>query len=173
MQSSNVANGEIALFLFSSFFSPLYCCLVEIKKLKSLVLGLESFSFGLGLGLDILFSSAALRTLYYTPVIITRQFCNLIATNIYLRCRTALEEAKELQKLRKRPNGVSIEDLATIKTKQKEMSIEVVYDQLSIYARCVIITGTPKFHGQNLVNMRFICTKISGPRHEIMLCEVL
>jgi len=27
--------------------------------------------------------------------------------------------------------------------------------------------------GQNLVNMRFICTKIYGPRHEIMLCEVL
>lgn len=38
--------------------------------------------------------------------------------------KTALEEAKELQKLRKRPNGVSIEDLATIKTKQKELSVE-------------------------------------------------
>jgi len=32
MQSSNVADGEIALFLFSSFFSPLHCRLVEIKK---------------------------------------------------------------------------------------------------------------------------------------------
>jgi len=28
-----------------------------------------------------------------------------------------------------------------------------------IYMRCVIITGTPNFQGQNLVNMRFICTK--------------
>lgn len=36
----------------------------------------------------------------------------------------ALEETKELQKLRKRPNGVSVEDLATIKTKQKEESVE-------------------------------------------------
>jgi len=27
--------------------------------------------------------------------------------------------------------------------------------------------------GQNLVNMRFVCTKNSGPRHEIMLSEVL
>jgi len=27
--------------------------------------------------------------------------------------------------------------------------------------------------GQNFVNMRFIFTKISGPRHEIMLREVL
>jgi len=26
--------------------------------------------------------------------------------------------------------------------------------------------------GQNLVNMRFTCTKITGPRHEIMLREV-
>jgi len=31
----------------------------------------------------------------------------------------------------------------------------------------------PNFQGQNLVNMRFICTKISWPRHEIMLREVL
>ncbi|ESN92068.1 hypothetical protein HELRODRAFT_186177 [Helobdella robusta] len=31
-----------------------------------------------------------------------------------------LEETKELQKLRKKPNGVSIEDLATIKTETKE-----------------------------------------------------
>lgn len=38
--------------------------------------------------------------------------------------KTALEETKELQKLRKRPKGVSIEDLATIKTKQKEQSVE-------------------------------------------------
>ena len=43
----------------------------------------------------------------------------------------------------------------------------------STYTRCVIITGTPNFQGQNLVNMRFNCTKISGPRHEIMLREVL
>jgi len=27
--------------------------------------------------------------------------------------------------------------------------------------------------GQNLVNMQLICTKISGPRHEIMVREVL
>ena len=39
--------------------------------------------------------------------------------------------------------------------------------------RCVIITGTPNFQEQNLVNVRFICTKISRPRHEIMLGEVL
>ena len=39
--------------------------------------------------------------------------------------------------------------------------------------RCVIITGTSNFQGQNLVNMRFIRTEISGPRHEIMLREVL
>jgi len=42
-------------------------------------------------------------------------------------CRMALEETKELQRLRKRPNGVSVEDLATIKTKQKEESVEVIY----------------------------------------------
>jgi len=41
------------------------------------------------------------------------------------------------------------------------------------YTRCVIITVTLNFQGQNLVNMQFICTKISGPRHEIMLREVL
>jgi len=41
------------------------------------------------------------------------------------------------------------------------------------YTRCVIITGTPNFQGQNLVNAWFICTKISWPRHEIMLREVL
>jgi len=29
--------------------------------------------------------------------------------------------------------------------------------------RCVIITGTPNFRRQNLVNMRFICTKIFRP----------
>jgi len=39
--------------------------------------------------------------------------------------------------------------------------------------RCVIITGTTNFRGQNLVNMGFICTKISGPRHEILLHEML
>ena len=39
----------------------------------------------------------------------------------------ALEEAKELQKLRKRPYGVNVEDLATMKTKQKEQSVEVVH----------------------------------------------
>jgi len=39
--------------------------------------------------------------------------------------------------------------------------------------RCVIIIRTPNFEGQTLVNMRFICTKISGPRHEVMLREVL
>ena len=38
---------------------------------------------------------------------------------------------------------------------------------------CVIITGTPNFQGQYLVNMWFICTKISWPRHEIRLREVL
>ena len=43
----------------------------------------------------------------------------------------------------------------------------------STYTRCVIITGTPNIQGQNLVNMRFICIKISEPRHEIMLREVL
>jgi len=37
--------------------------------------------------------------------------------------------------------------------------------------RCV--SGTPNFEGQTLVNMRFICTKISRPRHEVMLREVL
>ena len=47
-------------------------------------------------------------------------------------CRTALEETKELQRLRKRPNGVSVEDLATIKTKQKEQSVEVVYYTCSL-----------------------------------------
>jgi len=41
------------------------------------------------------------------------------------------------------------------------------------YIWCVIITGTPNFQGQNLVNMRFICTKIFGPRQEMMLREVL
>jgi len=41
------------------------------------------------------------------------------------------------------------------------------------YARCVTITGMPNFQGQNLFNMRFIRTKISGPRQEIMLREVL
>lgn len=30
--------------------------------------------------------------------------------------------------------------------------------------RCVIITGTPNFQGQNLVNMWFICAKISGAK---------
>lgn len=42
-----------------------------------------------------------------------------------LLCSVALEEAKELQKLRKRPKGVSIEDLATIKSKPKEQSVNV------------------------------------------------
>ena len=42
-----------------------------------------------------------------------------------------------------------------------------------LYTWCVIITGISNFQGQNLVNMRFICIKISGPRHEIMLREVL
>jgi len=51
--------------------------------------------------------------------------CSFTALKMYLCCRTALEETKELQKLRKRPKGVSIEDLATIKTKQKEQSVEV------------------------------------------------
>ena len=46
---------------------------------------------------------------------------------MYSCYRMALEETKELQKLRKRPNGVSVEDLATIKTKQKEESVEVVH----------------------------------------------
>jgi len=41
----------------------------------------------------------------------------------------------------------------------------------SLYTRCVIITGTRNFQGQNLVNIRFICTRMSGD--EIMLCEVL
>jgi len=39
--------------------------------------------------------------------------------------------------------------------------------------RRVIITGTPNFQGQNLVNMRFICTKIYGARQERMMREVL
>jgi len=39
--------------------------------------------------------------------------------------------------------------------------------------RCVIITGTPNSQRQNVVNMRFISTKSSGPKHEIMLREVL
>jgi len=46
-------------------------------------------------------------------------------TELHVCRRLALEEAKELQKLRKRPNGVSVEDLATVKTKQKEESKEV------------------------------------------------
>lgn len=62
----------------------------------------------------------------YTSVTITRKFCSFAATNVCSFCRIALEETKELQKLRKRPNGVSVEDLATIKTKQKEESVEVV-----------------------------------------------
>ena len=70
----------------------------------------------------------------YTDINITRKCCSFIAMNIYFRCRTVLEEAKELHKSRKRPNGVSIEDLATIKTKQKEMSIEVVYVRLYMCA---------------------------------------
>jgi hypothetical protein len=36
--------------------------------------------------------------------------------------QSAIEEAKELRRMRKRPNGVSIEDLATLKTKPKESS---------------------------------------------------
>jgi len=47
-----------------------------------------------------------------------------------------------------------------------------IYGKVSS-TRCVIITGTHKFQGQNLVNMRFICTKISRPRHETMLREVM
>jgi len=30
---------------------------------------------------------------------------------------------------------------------------------LCVHTRCVITTGTPNFQGQNLVSMRFICTK--------------
>jgi len=38
---------------------------------------------------------------------------------------------------------------------------------------CSIISGSPSFHWHNLVNMQFICTKISQPEQEIMLHEVL
>lgn len=38
--------------------------------------------------------------------------------------KSALEETKELQRLRKRPHGVSVEDLATIKNKPKEQSVD-------------------------------------------------
>ena len=39
--------------------------------------------------------------------------------------------------------------------------------------RWVIITGPPSFQRHNFVNMRYIYTKISTPKHEIMLHEML
>jgi len=51
--------------------------------------------------------------------------------------------------------------------------VVVVVEIVVVPTRCVIITGTSNFHGLNLVSMQFICTKISWPRHEIMLREVL
>jgi len=55
----------------------------------------------------------------------------------------------------------------------KVMNYLIHVNELEITTRCVIITGTPNFQGQNLVNMRLICTKLSGPRHAIMLHELL
>jgi len=52
------------------------------------------------------------------------------------------------------------------------MNVTVTYHSY-MYIHSVIITGTPNFQGQNLVNMQFICRKVSGPWHEIMLREVL
>jgi len=49
----------------------------------------------------------------------------------------------------------------------RQLKLQAMYAFQFIYTRCVIIAGTPNFQEQNLVNVRFICTKISGLRHEI------
>jgi len=55
---------------------------------------------------------------------------------------------------------------------QRKFITQTVFRMQLVYTtRCVIITGTLNFQGQNLVNTQFICTKISWPRHEIMLRE--
>jgi len=55
---------------------------------------------------------------------------------------------------------------STINLNRKLHSVSITRLLLVVVApvttRCVIITGTPNFLGQNSVNMRFICTEISG-----------
>ena len=43
----------------------------------------------------------------------------------YSRCSNVVQDLKEIQKLRKRQQGVSAEDLAATKTEKKEEKVEV------------------------------------------------
>jgi len=67
------------------------------------------------------------RSVFVSFVLVYDCICNdcPVSRIALTACSLTLEETKELQKLRKRPNGVSIEDLATIKTKPKEQSTSV------------------------------------------------
>ena len=47
------------------------------------------------------------------------------------------------------------------------------YTSTVTYTRWFIITRPPSFQWHNLINMRFVCTKLSRPEREIMLCKML